>query len=186
MDKCCQSAGQPTKAGRWPPEAPPHQRGRTVDDNPGRNVPSWLGTATLPRIFTILQTMPNRVGMSRRAGFDPFPPPSDSGRVGTTGATRRASVGGPRSQQNGRVPRRNNARKSLVTPTEDPHRVAGLGEHWRADGLPKAAYPSQRDALAVAQMRRQESGADLHVYRCDVCGAWHMGKQRGESSRSRR
>jgi hypothetical protein len=56
--------------------------------------------------------------------------------------------------------------------------VAGLGSHWRADGLAKVAYPSQGDALTAALVRRQESGVELTVYRCDVCSAWHMGNSR--------
>jgi hypothetical protein len=53
--------------------------------------------------------------------------------------------------------------------------MARLGEHWRADGLPKTAYQIQGDALTAALVRRQESGAELNVYRCGVCGSWHMG-----------
>ena len=52
----------------------------------------------------------------------------------------------PTSHQNGRVPRRNNARKGQGRHTEDADRIAGLGEHWRADGQPKTAYRSQSDA----------------------------------------
>ena len=59
---------------------------------------------------------------------------------------------------------------------------SGLGSHWRADGLPKAAYASQGDALTAALVRRQESGVELNVYRCDVCSAWHMGNPRERSA----
>jgi hypothetical protein len=79
------------------------------------------------------------------------------------------------------VPRRNNVRKSQAKQSEDAHRVAGLGEHWRADGLPKTGYTTQSDALTAALVRRQESGVELNVYLCDVCRAWHMGKPRGDS-----
>lgn len=58
-------------------------------------------------------------------------------------------------------------------------RTPSFGSHWRADGNPKTAYRSQAEALAMADWRRQESGADLSVYRCDVCSAWHMGKAGG-------
>ena len=59
--------------------------------------------------------------------------------------------------------------------------MSGLGTHWRADGAPKTAYRSQGDALTAALVRRQESGVELNVYRCDVCSAWHMGNPiRGE------
>jgi hypothetical protein len=33
----------------------------------------------------------------------------------------------------------------------------------------------------MAQVRRSESGDELHAYRCDVCAAWHL----GNSPRSR-
>jgi hypothetical protein len=76
------------------------------------------------------------------------------------------------------MPRRNNARKGQGPQTEDDHRIAGLGSHWRADGLPKAAYASHHDALTATLVRRQESGVELNVYRCDVCSSWHMGNPR--------
>ncbi len=53
--------------------------------------------------------------------------------------------------------------------------MRGRGSHWRADGAPKTAYATQHDALTAALIRRQESGAQLNVYRCDICAAWHMG-----------
>jgi hypothetical protein len=62
-----------------------------------------------------------------------------------------------------------------MQPPETARRVSGLSSHWRADGLPKTAYASQHDALTAALIRRQESGVDLNVYRCDVCTSWHMG-----------
>jgi hypothetical protein len=58
-------------------------------------------------------------------------------------------------------------------------RGPSLGAHWRADGTPKTAYPSEKDAWAMADERRQDSGAELTVYRCDFCAAWHMGNARG-------
>ena len=91
------------------------------------------------------------------------------------------------SQQNGRVPRRNNTRREEGPRTEGTHRTSSLGSHWRADGLPKSAYANQGDALTAALVRRQESGVELNVYRCDVCSAWHMGNpQRREPSSDRR
>jgi hypothetical protein len=84
---------------------------------------------------------------------------------------------------NGLMPRRNNAQNHQRHQT-DAHRMAGLGSHWRADGLPKTAYRNQADALTAALVRRQESGVELNVYCCDVCSAWHMGNpRRGESPR---
>jgi hypothetical protein len=80
------------------------------------------------------------------------------------------------------MPRRNSARRGQGQQTRDDHRVAGLGSHWRADGLPKAAYPSQGDALTAALVRRQDAGVELTVYRCDVCSAWHMGTARRDPS----
>lgn len=89
----------------------------------------------------------------------------------------------PASYQNGRVPRRNNARRDEKPQTEGTRRTPSLGSHWRADGLPKSAYANQRDAMTAALIRRQESGVELNVYPCDVCSAWHMGKpQRREPS----
>jgi len=83
------------------------------------------------------------------------------------------------------MPRRNNARKgqSSQTDGDGDDRIAGLGSHWRADGLAKVSYANQSDALTAALVRRQESGVDLNVYRCDVCSSWHMGNpRRGKSS----
>ena len=79
------------------------------------------------------------------------------------------------------MPRRQRARRSQGRQTDD-HRIAGLGSHWRADGLPKTAYQSQGDALTAALVRREESGVELNVYRCDVCPAWHMGNPRRDKS----
>jgi len=79
------------------------------------------------------------------------------------------------------MPRRNNARSDQGRRT-DENRIAGLGSHWRADGLPKAAYGTQSDAVTAALVRRQESGVELDVYRCDFCSAWHMGNPRHENS----
>jgi hypothetical protein len=31
----------------------------------------------------------------------------------------------------------------------------------------------------MADERRRDSGAELNVYRCDFCSAWHMGKAAG-------
>jgi hypothetical protein len=76
------------------------------------------------------------------------------------------------------MPRRNNARKVQREQTYGTDRVAGLGSHWRADGMPKVGYRDQRDALTAALVRRQESGVELNVYRCDVCASWHMGNPR--------
>ncbi len=76
------------------------------------------------------------------------------------------------------MPRRNNVRKGKGQQADADHRIAGLGSHWRADGLPKAAYTTRHDALTAALVRRQESGVELNVYRCDVCSSWHMGNPR--------
>lgn len=79
------------------------------------------------------------------------------------------------------MPRRNTPRGAQRPETPARDRVSGLGTHWRADGAPKTAYRSQGDALTAALVRRQESGVELNVYRCDVCAAWHMGNPvRGE------
>jgi hypothetical protein len=82
------------------------------------------------------------------------------------------------------MPRRNNAGKAHRQSSEPAGRIAGLGSHWRSDGLPKAAYRTQSDAVTAARMRFEESGVELNVYRCDVCTAWHMGKPRRGQSES--
>jgi hypothetical protein len=80
------------------------------------------------------------------------------------------------------MPRRNNTGKGQGSQTDGDRRIAGLGSHWRADGLPKASYANQSDALTAALIRRQESGVNLSVYRCDVCASWHLGNpRRGKS-----
>ena len=76
------------------------------------------------------------------------------------------------------MPRRKPARNGRTRRDGDDRRLPGLGSHWRADGQPKTAYASQGDALTAALVRRQESGVELNVYRCDVCAAWHMGNPR--------
>ena len=60
--------------------------------------------------------------------------------------------------------------------------MPGLGPHWRADGAPKTRYRSRGEAQVAADERRLESGADLAVYRCDFCGAWHMGNRMGRDA----
>lgn len=55
----------------------------------------------------------------------------------------------------------------------------GFRSHWRSDGNPKNAYPTQREALAAAEERRTRAGAELSVYRCDFCAAWHLGGANG-------
>ena len=54
-----------------------------------------------------------------------------------------------------------------------------FGAHWRADGQPKSAYPSQGEALSVADERRFETGVELNVYQCDTCHRWHLGGSEG-------
>jgi len=65
------------------------------------------------------------------------------------------------------------------TPVSAPR----LGEHWRADGTPKNAYMSQAEALAMADERRLDAGADLSAYRCEVCAAWHLANSTGRHER---
>jgi hypothetical protein len=77
-----------------------------------------------------------------------------------------------------RTNRRNDPRRKATT-----ERPPSLGAHWRADGAPKTSYRSEREALAMADERRRESGADLNVYRCDFCAAWHMGSSGGRDER---
>jgi hypothetical protein len=58
-------------------------------------------------------------------------------------------------------------------------RGPSLGAHWRADGTPKTAYRSEREAWSMADERRRETGVELAVYCCDFCSAWHLGNSRG-------
>ncbi|HXY44787.1 MAG TPA: hypothetical protein VEH29_11415 [Acidimicrobiales bacterium] len=70
-------------------------------------------------------------------------------------------------------------RGRTVRPRDAPdHRPVRLGSHFRADGQPKTAFPTQREATAAADERRRESGVDMSVYQCDLCAAWHMGTAR--------
>jgi hypothetical protein len=73
--------------------------------------------------------------------------------------------------------RRSNRRSA--TRGDASRRTPSFGAHWRADGAPKTAYRTQSEALAMADERRRDSGADLNVYRCDFCSAWHMGNVGG-------
>jgi len=75
--------------------------------------------------------------------------------------------------------RRGKARRGTRRSANEADRPSAMGAHWRSDGAPKTAYRSQSDALTAALVRRQESGVDLNVYRCDVCSAWHMGNPPG-------
>jgi hypothetical protein len=74
------------------------------------------------------------------------------------------------------MPRRRGRR---ISPRPTAGTQLRLGSHWRDDGAPKTAYVSQGEALSVADERRQDTGVELAVYRCEVCSAWHMGKQSG-------
>ena len=51
-------------------------------------------------------------------------------------------------------------------------------EHWRADGQPKTRFISADEANRASLRLRLEEGADLHPYRCDLCGGWHLGSSR--------
>jgi hypothetical protein len=73
-------------------------------------------------------------------------------------------------------------RRDRRPPGRGADRPQGLGAHWRADGAPKNAYRTQRDALSVAEERRQETGVVLSVYLCEYCSAWHMGNPAGRDS----
>jgi hypothetical protein len=60
------------------------------------------------------------------------------------------------------------------------HRPLSIsGSHWRADGEAKVRFAAKADAQLAAAERSRVSGADLHVYRCDFCGGWHMGRGGG-------
>jgi hypothetical protein len=77
---------------------------------------------------------------------------------------------------------RRSRRRKVSRRDSEEYLVPSLGAHWRADGAPKTAYRSQGEAHAAADDRRRESGADLAVYRCDYCQAWHMGNRVGREA----
>ncbi|HTT87815.1 MAG TPA: hypothetical protein VMF60_10630 [Acidimicrobiales bacterium] len=47
--------------------------------------------------------------------------------------------------------------------------------HWRADGRPKTRFSSEDQGNRAAFSARLDHGVDLSVYRCEVCGGWHLG-----------
>jgi hypothetical protein len=53
------------------------------------------------------------------------------------------------------------------------------GEHWRADGRPKARFPTEDAANRSSFRLRLEEGADLDPYPCQYCGGWHLGSRPG-------
>jgi hypothetical protein len=77
---------------------------------------------------------------------------------------------------------RRSSRRRASRRDSEGFRIPSLGAHWRADGAPKKAYRSQGEAQAAADDRRLESGADLDVYCCDFCQAWHMGNRVGREA----
>jgi hypothetical protein len=122
------------------------------------------------------------VGWSGRAGVRLLSPSVESTapRDHFEPLTRRFAAVSRLSIREGPMPRRNNPRSRRRPESPAKERIAGLGSHWRADGAPKTAYRNQGDALTAALVRRQESGVELNVYRCDVCSAWHMGNPERE------
>ena len=63
-------------------------------------------------------------------------------------------------------------RRTSTPPSGGPPR-----EHWRADGRPKHRFDSQDEANRSSLQLRLEEGADLHPYRCSLCGGWHLGNR---------
>jgi hypothetical protein len=162
---------------------------------PGRR--TWIGVPRGARTFcagflqriygkctSLVFVNPGHTGAGRVKGVltrpvrPLFPLRRIMARRGASGARKRPSSwpgAGPRlGRHNVAMARHKSGRKGKrVWPTGPPpqsHR-----SHWRADGAPKTAYRSQRDALSAADERRQESGVDLNVYRCEICSAWHLG-----------
>ncbi len=79
------------------------------------------------------------------------------------------------------MPRRSR-RTNTSAKNAEKYGPQNLGSHWRADGTPKDSYRSQTEALVVADERRRISGADLNVYLCGFCDAWHMGNKFGRET----
>ncbi|GHU55973.1 hypothetical protein FACS189442_4120 [Spirochaetia bacterium] len=44
------------------------------------------------------------------------------------------------------------------------------------DGKSKKIYPSEKAAWDSADYRKHESGENLHPYKCEQCGGWHITK----------
>lgn len=59
---------------------------------------------------------------------------------------------------------------------EGPPRRPRLA-HFRADGAPKTRFARQEDAERAALQARLEHGTNLHSYRCEMCGGWHLGSR---------
>jgi hypothetical protein len=75
------------------------------------------------------------------------------------------------------------ARRGSKRARRPPARDDGGGparEHWRADGQPKARFPTQDEANRSALRLRLEQGADLDPYRCGFCQGWHLGNRSGQ------
>lgn len=45
----------------------------------------------------------------------------------------------------------------------------------RADGSPKVAYLCKRHAKRAVRELKAEGLTDLHIYRCERHGGWHIG-----------
>ncbi len=61
----------------------------------------------------------------------------------------------------------------------DPHMQPPRLGHWRSDGTAKVQFRSVEEANRSAFGLRLERGLDLAVYKCDVCGFWHLGGSGG-------
>jgi hypothetical protein len=59
-----------------------------------------------------------------------------------------------------------------------PELRGDLRDHWRADGVPKARFPTQDEANRSSLRLRLEQGADLDPYLCSFCNGWHLGSRR--------
>jgi len=79
---------------------------------------------------------------------------------------------------------RRGRKRSTSAPTPRTSRPTNPGggaiprDHWRADGSPKARFPTQDAANRSALRLRLEEGADLDPYVCQFCGGWHLGSRR--------
>lgn len=50
-----------------------------------------------------------------------------------------------------------------------------MSEHWAAPGRTKVCYDSKEQAKRAARHRVAGGYEPIRVYRCDVCGAYHLG-----------
>jgi hypothetical protein len=54
--------------------------------------------------------------------------------------------------------------------------------HTNYTGRPKVAFVTETSASAAAERRQREIGLVTVTYRCNACGLFHLGSERGAAS----